>query len=179
MGEIIKTKIYCNNVNCKHNSEVAKPTYFSFNKIGNFVPLESNEVLGKCSRKGYDLMHVDVNTGNVHYEVAACHNSSNMEALTCDKVNCLHNKSRLCSKKEIWISRFDPIKEPEMWHCRCFSHTKISGHRDWSNLLQSDGTSKGGHIDDSYAEKMYQDSLKFKSYNVGHHEPQEPKKKVR
>ena len=64
-------RIYCNNIDCKHNQKIEKEKYFSFNKI-NYIPFEDNKILGKCTRKGYDFISSDVETLKRTIKVAYC-----------------------------------------------------------------------------------------------------------
>ena len=156
-------KIWCNNIKCKYNQKVSKPTFFSYNKI-NYVPLESNEVLGKCTRRGYDFIALETETPKVKYKIAYCF-ISDTNAIICDREDCLHNSDRLCERKEIWISKFIAVQEPIMWYCRCFSDKKISGHRDWMSLIGADGSPKhGGHLSDDESEKLHRENTINRSF---------------
>lgn len=166
-------KIWCNNIDCKYNQKVKKLTYFSFNKI-NYVPFEDNNVLGKCTREGYDLVATDTGTSKVNYKFAICQPLA-AEAMICDREDCMHNYNRLCSKKEIWINKSPAFPDMIFWHCRCFSDKRISGHRDWSQLLNPDRTAKGFKVTDSEAERYHKEDMKFKSFKIGHREPKEKK----
>lgn len=97
--------------------------------------------------------------------------------MNCKRFDCLHNSNAECKRDEILIDK-SKIDGEEVWICRCFSQTKISGHMDWmGRFVNQDGTAKGGQIDDSYAEKMYQDSLKLKSFPDRTRMGKEPKRK--
>ena len=76
--------------------------------------------------------------------------------------NCLFGTSQgahiLCMKDIIFVD-----KQNDVWECINFSN-KSRGHKDWFQNLNSDGTPKGGHIDDDYAAKMDRDRKVHKSY---------------
>lgn len=96
--------------------------------------------------------------------------------IKCNRIDCLHNSSKECVRGEILVDK-SKIDGEEIWVCRCFSNEGISGHIDFSRLLKPDGTPKGGSVTDSEAEKMYKDSLKFKSFDTWHKDGKEPKRK--
>jgi hypothetical protein len=168
--------IKCNNLGCKFCEKLDEPVTFSWNKY-NFTPFDDSLVTGRCIRHGYDFMPVGVATKNLEYKMAMCHVSEHEGIHVCDRNDCLHNENRICMRDVIWVNKTPLLPEAEYWHCRCFSDKKFAGHRDWSALLNPDKTAKGGHVDDDIADKMYKDSLKFKSFGTGHRDAKEPFRK--
>ncbi len=169
-----KVKIWCNNLDCPHNQKVNEPTHFSFNKFRDtYTSGDLNEVLGKCSKIGYDFLSIEVESTKIKYSVALCYQEGN--ALICDRTDCLHNVDKLCDRGKIWVNKLT-VDNEIYWECKCFSLKKFTGHRDWSQLLNPDKTAKGGNISDEDAKKYYEDSLKFKSFGTHHRDSKEPKK---
>ena len=97
--------------------------------------------------------------------------------INCTRIDCLHFSNESCTRDEILIDK-SKIDGEEVWICKCFSNLKISGHTDWlGRFTKPDGTAKGYNIDDSYADKMYKDSLKLKSFRDNTRMGKEPKRK--
>jgi len=76
----------------------------------------------------------------------------------CSTGRCLFEGNG-CIKDVIFIEK-DKDGVP-----RCLNYSDISrGHKDWFQNLNPDGTPKGGHIDDDYANKMDKDKKANKSF---------------
>jgi hypothetical protein len=151
------TSCYCKNYECPYNQKI-EPISFSFSAI--YTPFEGDKCNGKCGAKNYAFSYFDEIIGAFHYEGSGCVNSGDGFNSFCNRLDCVHNESKLCTRPEILID-----KEIDKWVCKCFSYRKIRGHIDWSALLQG-GHAKGGHIDDRDAEKMNKYAKTTRSYRT-------------
>jgi hypothetical protein len=101
---------------------------------------------------------VGISTTTVDHDVSMCivpQEEKDTEPINlCNKQACLWNVEKKCSRGEILVDKLEVHGEP-YWICRCYSNKSFSNHRDWTQNLNSDGTPKGGHVDDDYSEKMH------------------------
>ena len=155
------TSLLCRNQQCPYNEKLAEPVSFSFSAV--YTPFEGDKCSGKCSIKPH-FCGFQETVGDFMYEGAECGVTAR-DIVGCDRIDCLHNENYLCNRIEILVDRLN-----DMWVCKCFALGKIRGHMDWSQLLKPDGTAKGGSIDDDYAMKMHENTLKFKSFGSWHRE---------
>lgn len=86
--------------------------------------------------------------------------------LNCKKIECIWNEGSTCTRNEILVDSIIDLTGKKVFVCRCFSNEKISGHLNWSALLNSDGTAKGGSVDDAYANRLAAEKKKTKSYRT-------------
>jgi hypothetical protein len=160
--------IYCNNCECKFNEALEKPFVFSFGRLTSSL---GDPVKGKCKFSDVELYSAPYEDENYKLEQPVCRQRAGF----CLFFQCASNNGEgECSRQDILV---DSSLITHQFLCKCFSVRKLSGHIDWSRNLQSNGTAKGGHIDDAYAQKMNNDNKKFKSFSNGHRDAKEPTKK--
>lgn len=161
-------KIFCKNYECNNIILLEKPINFSYRK--NYTPISKNDTLcnGKCSKDFCGFIPIKVETQKTTYNnLPVCTESPknlnhSFDICFCE---CVWNNNYVCEREEIFVDIFS-LDGRSYYICKCQSDKKFEGHRDWSSLLQPNGTAKGGLIDDAYAKKMHADSKKFK---VGSH----------
>jgi hypothetical protein len=136
--------IYCKNTECKFNKKLDKPINFRYSKYS--TPFDDNLVEGSC-RIIPLIKAVEFNDINFKIEQPTCNKSEGI----CQEIDCAHNENGSCIRDDIMI---DISLISHEFICKCFSNKSISGHVDWFKNLNSDGTSKGGHISDSEAMKI-------------------------
>lgn len=147
--------ILCKNYNCPNNIKLEKPISFSFSAI--YVPFIDDKCEGKCSTIPQFNNFYDIEKDFV-YEGAECGLTiSYMQG--CHRLDCVHNENTKCTRPEILVDIFQG-----RWACKCFAFRKIRGHIDWFGLLKPDGTAKGGHVDDEYAQKINKYAKTTRSY---------------
>ena len=172
-------KIWCKNYNCPENRKLDLPVLVKPRK--NYIPIGEEDILysGECQSKILNIAPVGLLGVKVDYSVALCviSKEKNAEMFICGRENCVHNSNQKCLKDEIIIDSIIVDKEI-YWVCKNFSQTKISGHKDWSANLDSEGHPKfGGHIDDSYSEKLDHENRVARNYPDHHREEKEDKRK--
>lgn len=155
-------KIYCKNYNCPFNRKLDSPINFKYSQI--YTPFEGDKCKGECTAKFYEFDQYNVDIADFTYELSECiHESKEVEPGGCYRTDCLHNESG-CTRPEILVDKHHPTGK---WVCKCYSLPKIRGHMDWiGRLTNSDGTAKGGSIDDDYARKMNKYTKTTRSYRT-------------
>ena len=159
---------YCNNTECEHFKALEKPADFA--PTSGYKAIFDYKFLGTCSLPSPYVKDSVYESEDFIYRQHHCLETEG----NCSDVGCLYNNELVCTRDEIYVDKSEITGD---YICKSFSNIKISGHRDWSSLLQSDGTAKGGLIDDDYARKMNADSMKYKSFGTHHRDSKEPKRK--
>ncbi len=153
-------KIYCKNYECQFNKKLEEPYQFKYSKI--YTPFEDDKCRGECTIEPI-LTTFEEENKDFKYEVCQCGVQSDVRHL-CTKTDCTHNEAMQCTRLEILIDKHTPTNK---WICKCYAHSKFKGHMDWfSRFCNSDGTAKGGSIDDEYAKKMDKWQKTTRSYKT-------------
>ena len=157
-------KIWCNNESCKFIHLLEEP--YIRTKKGRIELLFSESYCGTCIGKP-QINSIDFKSSKVELKYGVCVDSK-IDEVRCNKIQCLHNdaKHKLsgnCLKEELFIDKVLSYGD-ELWICKGFSDRKISGHQDWMKHLNSDGTPKGGSIDDGYSEILEKDNKVTRSF---------------
>lgn len=149
--------LLCKNYKCPLNKQLEHPVSFSFSAI--YTPFEGDKCAGVCSVKPhFDCFYETI--GDFVYEGAYCGIAKRNDG-GCDRLDCVHNENGTCTRSEILVDKLN-----DRWVCKCFSYRKIRGHTDWFSLLNADGTAKGGHVDDDYAQKINKFAKTTRSYRT-------------
>lgn len=151
-------KVYCNNKECKHYKSLEKPVPLRLTKFR--VPFGDDLIEGECSINPI-IQGSDFISHNFKCLQPMCLGKQELKGF-CSQEECLWNDEEKCTREELFI---DKSLISKRWICRCFSHRSISGHTDWSRNLNSDGTPKGGHVDDNYGNKLDKDNKSSKSFS--------------
>lgn len=172
--------IYCKNYKCPFNKKLDEPINFKFSQV--YTPFEGDKCNGKCSIHPYFSWFDDIK-GDFRYEGSECSSwTANKEdpeyvgednALYCTQSSCSYNDGdkhgNHCSRKEILVEKATDGNTYLYGGtiCKCYSLSKIRGHMDWfGRFLNNDGTAKGGHIDDNYAQKINKWQKTTRSYRT-------------
>jgi hypothetical protein len=153
--------VYCKNYECPANEQLKEPIVFKMTDL--YSPFEGDKCYGKCSSKSPCFEPFDISNGCFRYEGAGCFVDGEENTLPyCGRTDCLNNIQNDCNRPQILID-----KSNDRWICRCYAQMKIRGHMDWfGRFLNNDGTAKGGHIDDDYANKMDKQQKTTRSYRT-------------
>jgi hypothetical protein len=150
--------ILCNKLSCEFCKKLKEPVVYKPNK--NYVPFIDDVSNGSCTLKHPNI--VPTIFESVHYEYPQ--NECDMREGGCGNSECQWNINLICTRDEILIDESLISKD---FICKSFSNKKISGHVNWFANLNSDGTAKGGNIDDAYAKRMHDDNKKTKIFQDG------------
>ena len=167
-------KTYCNNEKCSFIKKLEIPINFSFRKF--YVPIGEEDLKCKfeCSRKFCGFITLAISGKKVIHNITTCMAGYD---IGCDRRECIwNNVDKSCGRDEILIDKLE-IDNEIYWVCKCFSNKKISGHKDWMRHLNSDGTPKGGSIDDSYSEVLEKDNKVTRSFPDHFRQAKEERKK--
>lgn len=170
--------IYCKNKKCKNYkslNEVTSQGSVTFNyDLRHYNPIGKDVFEGMCG-KSLGMLNHYYETHDMFTPSAVCDVNSNEKAVgDCNATDCSWNHGRVCERKIVFV---DNSLLTKLYSCKNYAHTVLKDRIDILKFLNNDGTAKGGHIDDDYANKMYYDNLKYKSFPKGHRDSKEPKKK--
>jgi len=151
--------IVCNNTKCKNYRAFDKPKVFK--PTANFNSFIDEIASGECKLSHSSIISEVLDLKGYKYPQNRCLECDG----NCNNVECLHNENLKCTRTEIFI---DDSLVSKDFICKCFSNRKISGHFNMMSMLNSDGSPKGGSIDDAYSEKLHADDKKTKIFPDGH-----------
>jgi hypothetical protein len=155
-------RILCNKSICNNYKKLSKPEIFKPSK--NFEAFIDDIATGECKLSNPSIKQNIYSTKHLSYNQNSCLGAD--FGFICSNTECASNEDRKCSKSEIFI---DSSLISGDFICKCFSNKKISGRINIMSILNSDGTAKGGQIDDNYAAKLSADSKKYKIFQDGSH----------
>jgi len=172
-------EIYCNNEKCKYFNKLEKQVKFNFDNE-HYRGFDTSLFCGKCKLESVNIGLGTYESRNLLYYSAPCLECqtdifvNSVEKYECLAGDCLWNKNKACERKLIFVDNNLLTKE---FSCKSYAPQPQKSKINIWRFINSDGSPVGGHIDDDYAERMYQDTLKMKSY-PGHTRPgAEPKRK--
>ena len=157
-------KTYCNRKDCKFIHLLEEPYIRTMR--GRVELLFPESYCGTCIGKP-QINRIDFESSKVKLKYGVCEDSK-IDEVRCKKVECLYNDAKHkisgnCLKDELFVAKIK-LHGDELWICKGFSDRKISGHKDWMQHLNSDGTPKGGSIEDGYSEVLEKDNKVTRSF---------------
>lgn len=161
--------IYCNNEKCINHIKVGNPVTLNFDNenYNGFKDEINGECYGPCH-----LCHASHEGKIVHVEGIVCNGPTLTEdKFICEAESCIYNENKDCRKTNIFVDKSEFLG----FICKNFSPRRNNHNINIWRFLNSDGTAKGGHIDDDYAKKLTREDAKFKSLPTGHRDAKELK----
>ena len=162
--------IYCANTDCRFYETLKDPVSLNFDNP-HYKPIDTNEYTGICKNSKAQFMSMDVTRNNIDVHEVQCADSDSCMP-GCSAMECSWNNNLACAKSNTFVSKSIITGNIA---CKSISLKGITGHRDWSKLLNPDGTAKGGNIDDEYAKKLDRKARNFAIYPDGHHREANPR----
>ena len=168
--------IYCTETICEHFKILEKPVKFNFDKQ-NYKAFDFDEYPGICANCAACFNSIDKTINNTHTHEVQClqyatKSNTRNTSISCFATECSWNNNLKCQKENIFISK-GLITNDVI--CKSLSFKGITGHWDWTRLLNPDGTAKGGNIDDDYAKKLDKKARNYSIYPDGHHRESNPR----
>jgi hypothetical protein len=169
--------IYCNNKACNYYEGIEDSVTLNFDNP-HYKPFLNDTYAGKC-KCAQPCMCTLIQRDTKLVDRSVVCGPSGLESWgqspvipQCLATNCLWNEYKLCRKPIIFVNK---SYITDQWTCKNYS-PQIDQHKiNLWRFVNSDGTAKGGHIDDDYSEKMDQDRRKFRLYPDGKHREANPR----